>query len=75
MSDGELKASLPKGRAAEGLTMEEAVELLAARAAKILEEGGVPAKKKRTAGRSAPKKSAGKKKAAAEAEAEVEVEA
>ena len=48
----------------------------AARAVKILEDGGVPAKKKRTAGRSAPKKSAGKKKKApAEAEAEVEVEA
>ena len=76
VSDGEVNASLPKGRAAEGLTMEEAVELLAARAAKILEDGGVPAKKKRTAGRSAPKKSAGKKKKApAEAEAEVEVEA
>ena len=67
VSDGELNASLPKGRAAEGLTMEEAVELLAARAAKVLEEGGVPAKKKRTAGRSAPKKAAGKKKKEVEA--------
>ena len=80
VSDGEVNASLPKGRAAEGLTMEEAVELLAARAAKILEDGGLPAKKKRTAGRAAPKKAVSKKKKApteaeTEAETEVEVEA
>jgi len=59
VSDGEVNASLPKGRAPETLSMEEAVELLSARAAKILEEGGLPAKKKsRTAAKPKQKKAA-----------------
>jgi DNA topoisomerase-1 len=72
VSDGEVNASLPRGRAPETLSIEEAVELLSARAAKILEEGGVPAKKKRSGGKSAPKKAA-KKTKGAPAEVEVEV--
>jgi DNA topoisomerase-1 len=73
VSDGEVNASLPKGRAPETLSVEEAVELLSARAAKIAEEGGLPAKKKRSAGKkAAPKKSAKKKAAATEAVEEVE---
>jgi DNA topoisomerase-1 len=74
VSDGEVNASLPRGRAPETLSIEEAVELLSARAAKIAEEGGLPAKKKRPAGKkAAPKKAAKKKAAAAEAEEEVPV--
>ncbi len=73
VSDGEVNASLPRGRAPETLSMEEAVELLSARAAKIAEEGGLPAKKKRGAKKAAaPKKAAKKKAAAAEVTEEVE---
>lgn len=73
VSDGEVNASLPRGRAPETLSIEEAVELLSARAAKILEEGGLPAKKKsRTAGKKAAPKKGGKTKSAP-AEVEVDV--
>lgn len=48
VTDGEINASLPRGRTPETLTMDEAVELLIARAEKIAANGGVkkkPAKK------------------------------
>ena len=59
VTDGEINASLPRGRTPETLTMDEAVELLIARAEKIAAQGGVkrPAKK-------ATKKKAAKKKTA-----------
>jgi DNA topoisomerase-1 len=65
-SDG-VNATLPKGTAPEALTMEQAVALLAERAAK---GGGKPARgrktaaKKATAKKTAAKKAAGKKTAA-----------
>lgn len=48
VTDGEINASLPRGQTPETLTMDQAVELLIARADKIAAQGGVkkPAKKK-----------------------------
>jgi DNA topoisomerase I len=48
VSDGTVNASLPRSMDPASLTLERAVELLAARAAKIAEGGGRPAKKPRT---------------------------
>jgi len=45
VSDGEINASLPRGMSPEDLTIEAAVELLEARAAKILADGGVTKKR------------------------------
>ena len=53
VTDGETNASLPKGTAADGLTFEQALDLLAERAAK-----GPPAKKGRFAKRGGGKKAA-----------------
>ncbi len=67
VTDGEVNATLPKTTQPEALTMEEAVQLLADRAAKISADGGVrPARK---VGRKATKKTAKKavKKATAKA--------
>ncbi len=47
VTDGELNASLPRGRQVESVTLEEAVQLLADRAAKIAEEGGTPKRGRR----------------------------
>jgi DNA topoisomerase-1 len=61
VTDGETNASLPKGTAPEELTLPEALDLLAARAA-----AGPPkrkAAKKKAAKSAAPKKSAAKKAA------------
>ncbi|MGE0192751.1 MAG: type I DNA topoisomerase [Planctomycetota bacterium] len=68
VTDGTVNASLPKGTAPESLTMEEAVDLLAKRAARLAAGGGrgrgkKPAKKKAAKKKSATKKAA-KKKAA-----------
>ncbi len=60
VTDGETNASLPKGTAVEELTLQEALELLAARAA-----AGPPKKKKaakKTIKAATPKKSATKRK-------------
>lgn len=67
VTDGEVNATLPKTTQPEALTMEEAVQLLADRAAKIAADGGVrPARKM---GRKATKKTTKKatKKATAKA--------
>jgi DNA topoisomerase-1 len=57
VTDGEINASLPQGGDPEALTMEEAVALLAARAAKAPTKG-------RRGGRGATKTKAAPKKAA-----------
>jgi DNA topoisomerase-1 len=59
LADGETNASLPKGMTADTLTREQALELLAARAAL-----GPP--KKKSAKKKSPKQAPAKKKAAAE---------
>ena len=56
VTDGEINASVPKGTTVEELTLEHAVDLLAARAA---QGGGAPGKKAR--GRRTPGKKAAKK--------------
>ena len=58
VTDGTVNASLPKGTAPEALTMDDAVELLARRAARMAAGGGRRGRKK------AAKKKAAKKKAA-----------
>jgi DNA topoisomerase-1 len=60
VTDGETNASLPKGTAVEELTFQEALDLLAARAA--LGPSKKKAPKKKTAKAAAPKKSATKRK-------------
>jgi DNA topoisomerase I len=62
VTDGETNASLPKGSAVEELTFQEALDLLAARAALGPSKKKKPAKKK-TAKAATPKKSATKRKA------------
>lgn len=67
VTDGEINASLPRGRTPETLTMDEATELLLARAAKIEAQGGPkkkakPAAKKKVAKKATTKKTAAKKK-------------
>jgi DNA topoisomerase-1 len=57
VTDGEINASLPRGRTPETLTMDEAIELLLARAAKIAALGGP----KKAAKKPAKKKAATKK--------------
>ncbi len=66
VTDGQVNASLPRGMTIEALTMEEAVNLLAARAAKIAAEEADPdsVKKKRGGKKAAPKKEPKAKKAA-----------
>lgn len=61
VTDGEINASLPKGKQVEAVTLEEAVQLLTDRAAKIAEEGGTTKKKKK--GAKASSKKASKKAA------------
>lgn len=76
VTDGEINASLPRGQTPETLTMDQAVELLIARADKIAAQGGVakpkkkPAKKKPAAKKKAPakKKPATKKKSASDSD-------
>jgi len=78
VSDGEINASLPKGMAAETLSMDEAVRLLQERELKIIEDGGVVKKKKRgrakpaaeKKGKKAAPKGGAKKKAAKNVELE-----
>jgi DNA topoisomerase-1 len=67
VTDGEINASLPRGRTPETLTMDEAVELLIARAEKIAAQGGVKRTKKATKKKSAKKtaKKTAKKSSAA----------
>jgi DNA topoisomerase I len=60
VTDGETNASLPKGTAVEELTFQEALDLLAARAA--LGPSKKKSAKKKTAKAAAPKKSATKRK-------------
>jgi DNA topoisomerase-1 len=74
VTDGELNASLRKGMTPENLTVDDAVELLEARAARIAEGGGAPARRvarKKAAPKKAAKKTvkkvAGKKVAAKKA--------
>ena len=47
VTDGEINASIPRGKTPETLTMDEAVELLIARAEKIALNGGVTKKAKK----------------------------
>jgi len=61
VADGTTNANIPKNIAAETLTLEQAVELLAARALKDAENGGAPKKGK---GRPGAKKAAPAKKVA-----------
>jgi DNA topoisomerase-1 len=75
VTDGTLNASLPKGRAAEDVALEEALELLRRRAERVAEGGGRrggarkpaageahPAKKEKPARKSAKKKAPAKRK-------------
>ena len=66
VTDGEINASLPRGQTPETLTMDQAVDLLAARAAKIAEQGGKPTKKtaKKPAKKPTKKKTTATKKKA-----------
>lgn len=66
VTDGTINASLPRGVDIQSLSMEEAVNLLEARAAKIAAEGDNPDKKKRRGARAKPTKAkaAAKPKAA-----------
>lgn len=71
VTDGTTNATVPRGRAPESLSLEEAVELLAARAARLAEEGGAPRRKgaprkgaKSGAAKGAKKSPAAKKKPA-----------
>jgi len=66
VTDGEINASIPRGKTPENLTMDEATELLLARAAKIAAQGGPkkkPAKKtaKKSTKATAKKSSTAKK--------------
>ncbi|MCB0351875.1 MAG: type I DNA topoisomerase [Bdellovibrionales bacterium] len=64
VTDGELNASLPKGADPDNLTLEEAVTLLAERAAKVGAKGGkkkASSKKKSATKKTASKKAASKK--------------
>ena len=61
VTDGEINASLPRGVKPEELEMSQAVELLEARARRIAEGGGKPARKKASRKKSAKKKTARKK--------------
>jgi DNA topoisomerase-1 len=70
VTDGEVNASLPQGAEPETLTMEQAVELLDARAAKGPSKGrkrAAKAKAPAAAKKAAPKKAAGEKKPRAKA--------
>ena len=60
VTDGEINASVPRGKDPDEVTLEEAVDLLTARAAKIAAGGG---KKKKTKKKAAKKKTAKKKTA------------
>ena len=66
VTDGTVNASLPKGTAPEALTMDDAVELLARRAARMAAGGGRRGRKKAAKKKAAKKsaKKAAKKKAA-----------
>ena len=75
VSDGEINASLPRGVKPEELEISQAVELLEARARRIAEGGGKPARRKKAAkkaGKKASKKKAVKKKAAGKKAADKE---
>jgi DNA topoisomerase-1 len=63
VSDGNVNATLPEGMEPESVTLEQAVELIAARAAK----GGKKPARKAPAKKAAPKKVAAKKSAAKKA--------
>jgi DNA topoisomerase-1 len=63
VTDGQTNASLPRGTAPEGLTFDEALTLLAERAAAGPSQRGA-ARRAKAASRNAPKKKAAKKKAA-----------
>ncbi len=73
VTDGEINASLPRGLNPEDLTLERAVELLEARAARIAEGGGKRPARKKAAKKSTKKaakkqgKKAAKKKTSEEA--------
>ena len=74
VTDGAVNASLPQGADPDALTMEQAVELLDARAAKGPSKGRkrtarakAPAAKKAAPKKAAPKKAAGEKKPRAKA--------
>jgi DNA topoisomerase I len=56
VSDGTINASLPKGEDPAAITMERAVELLAARAERMRQQGKDPAKKSRRGTRSTGKR-------------------
>ena len=64
VTDGEVNASLPKGASVEGLTLERALELLAARRERITANGGKPKRKKKTTKKKTTKKKAAKKSSA-----------
>ena len=69
VTDGETNASVPKGTAIEELKFEDALNLLAARAAKGPAKKKKKATKKKAAKKKATKKKATKKKAAAKKKA------
>ncbi len=62
VTDGEINASLPRGRDPGELTMDEAVELLRRRAERIASGGGKPKRKKKAAAKKKKKKTTAKKK-------------
>jgi DNA topoisomerase-1 len=62
VTDGEINASLPRGLKPEELEIPQAVELLQARALRIAEGGGAPARRGRKAAKKAVRKKASRKK-------------
>ena len=61
VTDGEVNASLPRGKDPESLTVDEAVELLEARKARLAAGGGVRGRKKAAKKKAAKKKTSKKK--------------
>ncbi|MCW5965824.1 MAG: type I DNA topoisomerase [Bryobacterales bacterium] len=63
VTDGEVNATIPKGSQPETVTLEEALQLIADRAAKIAADGGNTRRPARKGARKAPAKKAAKKTA------------
>lgn len=67
VTDGEVNATIPKGTPPENVTLEQALQLIADRAARIAADGGVTRRAGRKGARKATKKAAPVKKAAKKA--------